>query len=457
MRNATRIAPKPKDTPVPAPAKATAPAITAETHILTVKGNPFKARAAAKRAARKAGLPESAVEAVDGGYAVRQGEQAEAQEPAPESAPEPKQESETKRLRKKVKEHAARKEAATPFDDEPAAAEDAPDPDTPPVEPAPVEAELEAPAKPPNKWLKNLSPEKQARAAQLKKSIREKLNKTSAGVDPMIMLEGIQYPASYAEAGMRQFADFAREMLGRFGTSAKRHLRAWWYLTQDMEGAPEDMEDVTRKQAREIIAGIEKETGHVEDEPALTPIPDGVSGVEEATFKALQSEHRDLEAMDDRTPAQDARMAEIAAWGKRWEASRDEKKAARPNPKTKAKTKKPAAAKTTPEPRRHKMQTRQESRQMIKRIRKNPAFADHAMTKETIQSILEYWKENRPQMFKTMGPKVAREMAIVLDFLADQATETMEKAGMSRSEAELSTRRDLTLMLVPEGEDDPTL
>jgi hypothetical protein len=119
----------------------------------------------------------------------------------------------------------------------------------------------------PSKFLRNVSEKKRQRAEELKKRIRDRMKRMSSGVDPTLMADGIELTAIYVEGGIRNFAEYAKEMLDAFGPQAKGYIRAWWAGAADQSEFGDEMEDVTRKQAQEIIEQIEAEGGE-QEQPA---------------------------------------------------------------------------------------------------------------------------------------------------------------------------------------------
>lgn len=86
-------------------------------------------------------------------------------------------------------------------------------------------------------FLSNLSPEKQARALELEKRLRAKLNnELRSGFDPEMLAIGAEYGALAFEAGAKRFAAFAREVVGRIGVEIKPYLRAMYAGARQMPG-----------------------------------------------------------------------------------------------------------------------------------------------------------------------------------------------------------------------------
>jgi len=69
------------------------------------------------------------------------------------------------------------------------------------------------------------------RAAEVRRLLKERMNRLNAGIDPETLLLGSELAAFHIEAGARKFADFARAMIGDLGESFEKlrpFLRHWY-------------------------------------------------------------------------------------------------------------------------------------------------------------------------------------------------------------------------------------
>jgi len=110
-------------------------------------------------------------------------------------------------------------------------------------------------------FLSNLSEEKQARAEELKKKMQKKFGHLGVGIDPTLMSDGIELTVIYAEAGIRNFAEYAKNMIDVFGDKAKPYLVSWWQGAAEQSEFGDDMQDVTRKEAKAILKIVDKGVG----------------------------------------------------------------------------------------------------------------------------------------------------------------------------------------------------
>ncbi len=94
-------------------------------------------------------------------------------------------------------------------------------------------------ASPPAKGITaTLSPEKQARLAELEKRMAAKLGtELRAGFDPEMFALGAEMGALYIEAGARSFAQFTKAMLSKFGDAIKPYLKTIYNAARDFPGA----------------------------------------------------------------------------------------------------------------------------------------------------------------------------------------------------------------------------
>jgi N12 class adenine-specific DNA methylase len=107
-----------------------------------------------------------------------------------------------------------------------------------------------------------------ARRAELQRKIREKLKQIGSAPDPELLTLAAQLAANYAEEGVVKFKDFASRVkadMGDVWQQMQRYLHAAW------QGAGADnaqLEDVSRKEAADHLAAIDKEgaTGNLTTE-----------------------------------------------------------------------------------------------------------------------------------------------------------------------------------------------
>lgn len=135
------------------------------------------------------------------------------------------------------------------------------------------------PAAPVTGVLGALSAEKQARAEELKKRLREKLlQQVGSGADPEILIIGAELAGLYVEGGVRKFLDFARQVrtdMPDIWDKLKNSLLPIW---QETANAYPDLDDLTRAQASGAIIQVEQEAAEAQDfksEPG-TPAPETV-------------------------------------------------------------------------------------------------------------------------------------------------------------------------------------
>lgn len=142
----------------------------------------------------------------------------------------------------------------------------------------------------------NLSAEKQAQLEALKKQLRDKLGGVGMGVDPEIIVIGARMAGLYAEAGIRRFAEFAAQVradLPDIWDKLKRSLLAIW---QETANTVEGLDDLTRTQANEVIAGIDQTTVPTEPEVPMEPeIEAEPEAMSESRTKPYKSQSKNAE------------------------------------------------------------------------------------------------------------------------------------------------------------------
>lgn len=117
-----------------------------------------------------------------------------------------------------------------------------------------------ASASSPKSTLATLSPEKEARLAELKKRLAAKLNtELRSGFDPELFAIGAEMTALYVEKGARSFASFARQMVADLGESVKPYLKAFYNGARDMPGVDASGMDDAATVAAYNLDGLETE------------------------------------------------------------------------------------------------------------------------------------------------------------------------------------------------------
>lgn len=66
------------------------------------------------------------------------------------------------------------------------------------------------------------------RAEELRRRLKDRLNRVGAGIDPEILAIGTELAAFHIEAGARRFGDFARVMIADLGDKARPYLKSWY-------------------------------------------------------------------------------------------------------------------------------------------------------------------------------------------------------------------------------------
>lgn len=72
------------------------------------------------------------------------------------------------------------------------------------------------------------------RYEELKKRMREKLNRLNVGIDPEILALGSEMAVFHLEAGARKFVDFAKRMIADMGDAIRPYLKAFYNAGRDM-------------------------------------------------------------------------------------------------------------------------------------------------------------------------------------------------------------------------------
>lgn len=100
-------------------------------------------------------------------------------------------------------------------------------PTQPPTQPAPTPA--------PAFGSQNKLFTEDAKEAALKR-LREKLRRTSAGIDPTLFTDGVMVGGYFAEGGVRKFADWSAKMLAEVGEGIRPYLNVIYRAVRDWPG-----------------------------------------------------------------------------------------------------------------------------------------------------------------------------------------------------------------------------
>ncbi len=96
----------------------------------------------------------------------------------------------------------------------------------------------------PSGVLANLSPEKQARAEELKRKIAAKLhNELRSGFDPEMFAAGVELTSLYVESGLKRFNAFARQMVADLGDGIKPYLKSFYNGARSFPGVDSSQMD----------------------------------------------------------------------------------------------------------------------------------------------------------------------------------------------------------------------
>lgn len=111
----------------------------------------------------------------------------------------------------------------------------------------------------------NMSPEKQARQAEIRAKLLKMRNRMNFGIDPEFLALGVEYTVNYIQAGVKTFKQYAEVMksdLDVIWDELKDNLRMLWEKASD--SYPE-LEEVSRKQAADIITALDNESEKDQD------------------------------------------------------------------------------------------------------------------------------------------------------------------------------------------------
>lgn len=138
--------------------------------------------------------------------------------------------------------------------------------------------------------LSALSDDKQARAAELKRRIADKVrNQTSSGLDPEYITLGSELVALYVEAGTKRFAAILSDFIEATGLTpreAQAPMRAAYNFQRDeMEIAGQDIDGMDS--AVEVMAEVRRA---IADTSTLDPVADIVSSADNETNEAADND-----------------------------------------------------------------------------------------------------------------------------------------------------------------------
>ncbi|MCC6229880.1 MAG: hypothetical protein IT432_11715, partial [Phycisphaerales bacterium] len=145
----------------------------------------------------------------------------------------------------------------------------------------------------PKSTLATLSPEKEARLAELKKRLAAKLNtELRSGFDPELFAIGAEMTALYVEKGARSFSSFARQMVADLGDAVKPYLKAFYNGARDMPGVDASgMDDAATVGATDIEAMLSARRLDYK-------IRDGLSDRQKVVAAEIEAAVQDQEASD---------------------------------------------------------------------------------------------------------------------------------------------------------------
>ena len=93
-----------------------------------------------------------------------------------------------------------------------------------------------APAKVPDSFFAKNKVVTGDRVAAAKARMKDRMNRLNSGVDPEMISDGMIIAAGYIEAGMRNFAEFAKAMQADFGTEIYPYLLSFWEGARNYPG-----------------------------------------------------------------------------------------------------------------------------------------------------------------------------------------------------------------------------
>lgn len=110
-----------------------------------------------------------------------------------------------------------------------------------------------------------LSPEKEARLAELKKRLAAKLNtELRSGFDPEMFAIGAEMTALYVEKGVKTFAAFAKRMVAELGDAVKPYLKSFYNGARDMPGVDatgmDSADTVSKADIEDLLAAQSPQT-----------------------------------------------------------------------------------------------------------------------------------------------------------------------------------------------------
>ena len=126
------------------------------------------------------------------------------------------------------------------------------------------------------------------RYEELKKRMREKLNRLNVGFDPELLSIGAEMAAYHVEAGARKFADYSKRMIADLGDAIRPYLKSLYVAARTLPG----MEELAREMdSYDEVMGVD-----VENFDKKTEVE--VSRQSEETKSKKKGEDEDLRFMD---------------------------------------------------------------------------------------------------------------------------------------------------------------
>lgn len=110
--------------------------------------------------------------------------------------------------------------------------------------------------------------------------LREKMNRLNAGVDPEALVDGMTIAGAYIEAGIRNFAEFAKAMTEDFGDNIRPFLLSFWEGARNYPGLDNSgmtPPDAARAMHDMLLAGMVSETS------SLSVNNNGIAPTQETT------------------------------------------------------------------------------------------------------------------------------------------------------------------------------
>lgn len=129
----------------------------------------------------------------------------------------------------------------------------------------PTDAQTEPPPRPADYGAGNKVFTKE-RAEKARELLKKKLNQVGAGIDPEILLAGIEIAGYHVEAGARSFVDFTKAMVSDFGESIRPYLKTFYNAVRDYP----DFNSEGMDSYASVDQQIEKEKAHGKEGSGLS-------------------------------------------------------------------------------------------------------------------------------------------------------------------------------------------